>query len=329
MKNFIYFIFILVSLTACSQSEPGQSRNITLCGASPSGLWSLLGTGIDAAMKSSYPEATITYQTSGGGFANVRGLAEGRCELALVHDAEANIANNGLAPFTQSHTNLRTIAALYNWAPLQLIVSKSFVDEYNVSSLEDIIQKQAPIRILLNRRGNISSQVGEALINAAGATLEEIKQWGGSVTFAASDEQGDLIRDRRADAILNSLFVGHSSILQIADAVEVVLLPVTEQTARKVAEDFGIIVYTIPKGAYEWNNSDVLTVSLSAHLFALDTYSDEVVSEITTALIGNLDRLKSVHTAMAPLDTKLMVSSKTIPYHPGAIEVYTSAGIIE
>lgn len=316
-------------MSACSQLEPEQSRNITLCGASPSGLWSLLGTGIDAAMKSSYPDSTITYQTSGGGFANVRGLAQGRCKIALVHDAEAKIANNGQAPFTQSHTNLRTIAALYNWAPLQLVVSKSFVDEYRVSSLEEIIQKQVPIRILLNRRGNISSQVGEALINAAGATLDEIKQWGGSVTFAASDEQGDLIRDRRADAIFNSLFVGHSSILQIADAVDVVLLPVTEQTAKQVAEEFGIIMYTIPKGAYEWNNTDVLTVSLSAHLFALDSYSSEIVSEITNALISNIDSLKSVHAAMAPLDSKLMVSSKTIPYHPGAIEVYTSSGIIE
>ena len=117
--------------------------------------------------------------------------------------------------------------------------------------------------------------------------------------------------------------------MQIADAVNVVLLPVTEQTAKQVAEEFGIIIYTIPKGAYEWNDSDVLTVSLSAHLFALDTYSNEIVSKITTALISNIDSLKSVHTAMAPLDTKLMVSSKTIPYHPGANEVYTSSGIIE
>lgn len=49
------------------------------------------------------------------------------------------------------------------------------------------------------------------------------------------------MRDRRADAIFNSLFVGHSSILQIADAIDVVLLPVSEETANKVSGDFGII----------------------------------------------------------------------------------------
>ncbi|NNE36889.1 MAG: TAXI family TRAP transporter solute-binding subunit [Gammaproteobacteria bacterium] len=328
MKNFLLILFLLL-LAGCSQSEIGQNRNITLCGASPSGLWSLLGTGIDAAMKASYPDATVTYQTSGGGFANVRGLQEGRCEIALIHDAEAKIAANGEPPFSEQHSNLRTIAALYNWAPLQLIVSKAFADEYQVASLEDIIRKQVPVRILLNRRGNISSQVGEALINAAGATLEEISDWGGKVTFAASDEQGDLIRDRRADAIFNSLFVGHSSILQIADAIDVVLLPVSGETANKVADEFGIIPYTIPRGAYEWNNRDVLTVSLSAHLFALESYPEKRVQELATALLTNLDHLQMVHTAMQPLNSDLMISSNTIPYHTGAIAAYTLAGIMQ
>ena len=259
----------------------------------------------------------------------MRGLQEQRCEFALVHDAEATIAKNGDVPFSKPHTNLRTIAVLYNWAPLQFIVSKAFVDEYNVSSLEEIIEKKAPLRILLNRRGNISSQVGESMINAAGATLDDITEWGGSVTFAASDEQGDLMRDRRADAILNSLFVGHSSILQIANAVDVVLLPVSEETASKVAEQFGIIVFNIPSEAYEWSSSDALTVSLSAHLFALDNYSSQIVEEVTSALITNLDKLKAVHSAMQPLDIELMASSNTIPYHEAAAKTFAAAGYMD
>ena len=137
------------------------------------------------------------------------------------------------------------------------------------------------------------------------------------------------MRDRRADAILNSLFVGHSSILQIADALDVVLLPVSSETASTVADDYGIIVFTIPASAYEWNDSRVLTVSLSAHLFVLDTYSEQVVEELTVALIQNMDRLKSVHTAMQPLDINLMASSSAIPYHPGAIKVYMSKGLMQ
>ena len=48
-----------------------QSYNMTVAGASPGGLWSLLGAGLDSAMKAEFPGSTVTYQTSGGGLANV------------------------------------------------------------------------------------------------------------------------------------------------------------------------------------------------------------------------------------------------------------------
>ena len=47
-----------------------------MCGASPGGLWSLLGAGVDQAMKAAYPGSVVTYQTSGGGFANVGLLSQ-------------------------------------------------------------------------------------------------------------------------------------------------------------------------------------------------------------------------------------------------------------
>ena len=58
-------------LLVASTGAQAQTYNLTLCGASPGGLWSLLGAGIDAAVKKSYPGSTVTYQTSGGGLANV------------------------------------------------------------------------------------------------------------------------------------------------------------------------------------------------------------------------------------------------------------------
>ena len=48
-----------------------QTVNESVCGASPGGLWSLVGAGLDAAVKAEAPGSTITYQTSSGGLANV------------------------------------------------------------------------------------------------------------------------------------------------------------------------------------------------------------------------------------------------------------------
>ena len=85
----------LMSLTTSANA----AYNLTLCGASPGGLWSMLGAGVDAAVKESHPGSIVTYQTSGGGFANVGLLQQGKCDLALIHDAEAVLARDGKEPF--------------------------------------------------------------------------------------------------------------------------------------------------------------------------------------------------------------------------------------
>ena len=301
--------------------------NLTLCGASPGGLWSLLGAGIDAAVKASHPGSTITYQTSGGGFANVALLQKNKCDLAIVHDAEAIAAANGKKPFKAPVKNLRAVAVLYTWAPMQLILNKSFADKHGVKSLEDIVAKKAPVRVLLNRRGNVASQIGEAMIEAAGGSIETIKASGGSVTYAASKEQGELMRDRRADAILNSLFINHRSIRQLAKGIDLMLLPISAATAEKVSGLWKINRFTIPSTAYEWAPQDTQTVALSAQLFVLDKADKKMVSDIAQALVTNNAKLSGVHKAMKPMTPKLLASGRAVPYHGAAASVYKAAGL--
>jgi TRAP transporter TAXI family solute receptor len=309
-------------------AAPAQAEyNLTLCGASPGGLWSLLGAGIDAALKEAQPGSTVTYQTSGGGFANVVQLKDGKCDIAIIHDAEARNAIQGTDPFDESMDHLRTIAVLYTWAPEQFIVRKDYAEENGIKTMEDIAAKELPINLLLNRRGNVVSQIGESMLNAAGASPENIESWGGSVTFAASQEQGDLMRDRRADAMLNSLFVGHGSIKELANAIDVVLVPVSDETAAAVAEEWNIAEFTIPGGSYDWAPDDTKTVTVSAQLFVNEDADPQLVADLTAALVDHVDKLQSVHGAMKPLDPELMASGKAAEYHPSAAEVYKEKGL--
>jgi len=303
-----------------------QTYNLTLCGASPGGLWSLLGAGIDAAVKKKFPGSTVTYQTSGGGLANVALLDQGSCDLAIIHDAEAKAAINGLPPFKAPITSMETVAQLYTWAPFQVIVNADVAKKYGLKSLEDVARLKAPLKVALNKRGNIVSAIGESMLNAAGASAADLKSWGGDVIYAASGEQSDLMRDRRIDMIINSLFVNHSSIRELSSAIDVTLLPISDETAQKVIDEWDIQSFTIPNAAYSWTDSDVKTVTVAAQLFVRKDADPKMVKDITSALVENVDELKSVHKAMAPLTVELMAAAKTVPYAPAAKEVYTAAG---
>ncbi|MGI9424303.1 MAG: TAXI family TRAP transporter solute-binding subunit [Hyphomicrobiaceae bacterium] len=309
-------------------SAPAQAQyNVTLCGASPGGLWSLLGAGIDAALKAAKPGSTVTYQTSGGGFANVGQLEKKKCELAIVHDAEAKAAVTGQAPFKASANHLRTIAVLYTWAPLQMIVRKDFAEKHGIKSIEDLAAKKVPVRILLNRRGNVASGVGASMLTAAGASPKSIKDWGGNVTYAASKEQGELMRDRRADALLNSLFVNHRSIRQLASAVDLSLIPISAKTADTVTKEWSIGTFTVPAGVYKWAPEATPTVTLSAQLFVHKDADAKMVSDLATALVDQIEKVRGVHKAMKPLSAKLIASASTVPYHPAAESVYKAKGL--
>jgi TRAP transporter TAXI family solute receptor len=302
--------------------------SLTLCGASPGGLWSLIGAGVDASLKAAQPGSTVTYQTSGGGFANVAQIDQKKCDLALIHDAEAKAALAGEEPFSSPVDSMRTVAVIYTWAPMQFILNKEFADEHGITTMEDIAANKVPVRVLLNRRGNVASGVGESMLNAVGASVANLEEWGGSVTFAASKEQGEMMRDRRADAILNSLFVNHRSIRQLAEAIDLALIPITPETAAKVASEWTIGEYTIPADAYDWADKDTLTVTLSAQLFVHKDADDQMVKDLTTALIEHVDQMQGVHKAMAPLDAKLMSSATAVPYHPAAEQVYKDKGLM-
>jgi TRAP transporter TAXI family solute receptor len=321
-------IAVLTAVSLAAFAGPASAQyNLTLCGASPGGLWTLLGAGIDAAVKAAFPGSTVTYQTSGGGLANVGLLDQKKCDLALIHDAEARAATRGLDPFKQPVTSMRTLAVLYTWAPLQVLANRDFVEANGIKTLEDIAAKKIPVRVTLNKRGNIASGISESMLKAAGASVEDIESWGGSVIFAASAEQSEFMQDRRADIMINSLFVNHSSISQLASSIDIALLPLSEATANAVAAEWGIGTYTIPGSAYAWNPQDTLTVTLSAQLFVREDADPQMVKDITQALIQHVDKLQGVHKSMAPLEVKLMASATTVEYHPAAKEVYQAAGL--
>jgi TRAP-type uncharacterized transport system substrate-binding protein len=166
---------------AASNGAHAQPYNLTLSGASPGGLWSLLGAGVHASVAQQFPGSAVTYQTSGGGLANVMLVSAGRADLGMIHNVELRYALDGRAPCRQQITNLREIAYLYDWAPVQWVVSTSFAERYGIETADDLIAARAPVRVGVNTRGNMVQELNRALFEAYGVTYEDIESWGGQV----------------------------------------------------------------------------------------------------------------------------------------------------
>lgn len=327
VKSLIMVAGLAVAISGAAHAQE-KTYQLTLAGASPGGLWSAIGLGVDKAMKAEFPGSTVTYQTSGGGIANVQLLDQDKVPLGIVHNMELRMAMNGEAPFKSKVEDLRVIAYLYNWAPVQLLVTKEFAEKHGLKTFEDIAVKKPPLRVATNRRGNVVNEVVDRMFKAIGVTAEDIEKWGGSVVPAASREQADLIRNGRIDAIFNSLFVGQRSILEVAQAIDIVMLPVSDATIKKVAESSGVDKFIIPAKSYSFQPEAVPAVSLGAMLVANKDMSDQDAYNIAKALVENVKDVQSVHPAMKALTPKFMAEQKTGPFHPGAEKLFKEKGLL-
>jgi len=317
-----------LSLVAASGAY-AQPYNLTLTGASPGGLWSLLGAGIHASVAAEFPGSAITYQTSGGGLANVMLVSAGRADLGIIHNVELRYALDGRAPFRQTFDNLREIAYLYDWAPVQWVIAKRFAERYDIETADDLIAARAPVRVGVNTRGNMVQELNRALFEAYGVTYEDIESWGGQVVYAASNEMAELMANRRIDMTGNSLFAPAGSIVQVAQSLDVTMLSFNADVVAAVVANMGASPYTIPAGTYDWLDHDVLTVSPGAGLVASASLPEQTAYDITKAVIEHIDRIRGVHSAMRELTPEKMASQDTIPYHPGAIRYYREAGLAD
>jgi TRAP transporter TAXI family solute receptor len=302
--------------------------NYIMAGASPGGLWSLLGAGVDKAMRASYPNATVTYQTSGGGFANAVQVASKKVDFGLMHDAEAKIAAKGTDPYKAPVTNLRAMAVMYNFAAFQPMVTKDFADKYGISTYEDLKAKKAPVRLVLNKRGNIAHNQAVEVLAAYGISLEDIESWGGSIQYSGSKGSVELMKNRQADMVMNNIFVGHSSIREVLNSMPMVMMPVSQAVRDSVSSAMGTGQMVIPGKAYDILSDDHPTLALTAMLVVNSDTSDDEVYTVTKALISNVAEIQGVHKAMRSLNPEMMVKQNAIPFHPGSIKAYKEAGLM-
>jgi TRAP transporter TAXI family solute receptor len=321
---------LLSAVTALAISTTAtQATNLNLCGGSPGGLWSLLGAGLDTAAKQADANTTITYQTSSGGYANVLQVKQKKCDLGIIHVGEGVQAFKGGSPFKKPTKGFSVLTVMYDWAPMQWIMAKSFADKYGIKSLADLAAKKPQLRLVLNRRGILPSQLGELTLGAAGVTLADIKSWGGKVEFQGSGNASEIMQNGRADMWANATFVGSGKIRKIAKSLSITLLQVPEVSVKAAVKDFGAKPWTIKAGAYPWLKDDINTHAARAVLIVDDSMSEDAAYKLTKAILENTDKVQGVHKAMKGFNPKLMSGLTELPYHPGAMKAYKEAGIIK
>lgn len=311
-----------------------KNKNLTVAGASPGGLWSSLGVGLDKAVNKAYPGATVTYQTSSGGLANAKMVADKKVPLGIVSDMELKSAWEGTGVFRgRAQKDLRVLFRLFNaesrFQAIHLLLNRNFAAEYDIDTFEDLVRKKPSIRVAVNRPGNMDGDLGIAILEALGASVANIESWGGRVIRAATGEQTNLMTDRRLDLSNFGASYNHASIRQMANAIPLKMMDLTQPVAETVVSNIGGKPCRFEKDEYDFLEHDAITVCTGTVLVASKDMDDETAYAITKAMIDNIDAFKSSHQQLAKVTTLDSIAEGSVaPRHPGAERALREAGLI-
>jgi uncharacterized protein len=325
---------ILASTVALTQPAAAQKYNLTVAGYSPGGLVSTVGAGLDAALNAAYPGSTITYQTSSGGLANAMLLDQKKVPLGLIADHELAVAIKGKPPIPKPLTDLRMLFRPYppssRFQMSHVLVNKSWAEKNGIKSIADIAKKKVAMRVAVNRPGNMDGDIGLAILAAYGLTPASIKKAGGQVVRAASREMTSLMLDRRIDAVVLGISYNHPRIREMANGLELVMLPIGKAEAAKIADDFGIQTCSVKANEYKFLAEDSASVCVGMSLIVRADMDDQTAYNITKGIAEHVDKLQAAHRLLAKVVTlQTMAEGGKAPFHPGAAKYWKEKGLLK
>ncbi|WP_291297191.1 TAXI family TRAP transporter solute-binding subunit [Elioraea sp.] len=300
-----------------------ETLRITLAGGSVGGAWSAIGNAIGESIRRAVPGSAFSYEP-GRDAANVLLVSQGRVQLGIAHAQIALRAIKGEPPFDRAMPNIRAVSLIDSEAAWQALVREGAP----VSSLEEIAQKRAPVRVTANLRGTLMALATEEAFAAAGAPFAQVERWGGKTHYIAWNDALDMLKNNQADIITNVVDFPSRQVINATRDLPVRFLKMGPEVIARVNTRLGSTPVTIPAGSYPFQPDAIDTFRAHVVLLASSDLADDTVETIVKAMIANFDSIKRSHATMARLEPKALPDAGGVALHAGAARAYRAAGLL-
>lgn len=264
----------------------------------------------------------------------IAAVVERQVAMALVNPSVMlTLAYRGTGPFSEPQP-VRAIAVNPSYDLFAFVVTA----DTGLTSLEDVREKQYPLRISLRGQRNHSLHpILDCVLQAAGFSLDDVVRWGGSIHYEPGFDNPEKsgfdspVRIERAkDGTINAIF-DEAVCKWLDDALKIGMhaLPLGAATVRRL-ERLGFAPNVIDKATYPLLPGDVATVDFSG--FAIFVHAD-APDDLVTSICAGLDlrRERIPWEGSGPLPIEHMCRDTAdgpldVPLHPAAERYWHERG---
>jgi hypothetical protein len=300
---------LLLPLCALPVLLPFSSQALTIGTGPLNGVYYPTGGAICRVLNADHALRgdSCTVQNTQGSMANLKALAKGEVQLALVQSDVLHHALHGTGPFSGQGANneLRSLFRLYQESLTLLAASDS-----GITTLADIEGK----RVYPGNSGAGEQITSQALMVAMGWQPGQFAAY----QLKSSSEPLEGLCDGSLDAAF--VVAGHPS-LAVGDLVsrcKVRLIPIEGEQIDKLLKQHPYYQRSrIAANLYRGQTTAINNIGMSAELVALASLPDPIVRTVRDTLRARVKQFSRLHPALSKVTPEQLQAHTELPLHAG------------
>lgn len=313
VRSLLPFLLVLMGSTVgCEAGD--RPETLPLATAGTGGVYYVLGGALAERWSQALPDHHVVAEVTGGSVENLNLLLRGDVAVAFSMGTIAHQAYHGIGPFEgDEQQRVLTLAALYPNA-LHLVTLK----DSGIESLDDLRGR----RVSVGAPGSGTEVAARTVLEANGVGYDDF-----TVQRLNFNETANALRDGQVDAGFWSVGPPTSSLVDLATARSIRLVPIGPEEGERAAEDDPTLrPFTIPAGTYPGQDDAVETLGTPNVLVVRRDFPDELACALTRDLLEGRDALAGVHPSARNVTVAYTLSDSPIPLHPGTVRCLADDG---
>jgi TRAP transporter TAXI family solute receptor len=297
-------------------------------GAMPVGSgWYVAASTLEKTLRPVVGDRTIEVIPRGGGVANPVVVETGKAEIALSNVQTSRLAAGGDALYGgKKSENIRALVGGLNPVFLGVMVRNDFIEKTGLDTLDKIMTSGKPIRIVMKPQGSNVPPAVDTILAAYGLDRAKIKANGGDIIQVDPAQVPAIMRDGRADMLIDTVLKGHPMITELSLTANVRFVDLSQKALDELAKT-GIKPAAIPEW-FKGQSGPTKSGDFGTVLIAHKSLPDDIAYRITKTVIEKMPEMAKDYPAWASFkpEEAAKLQNTGIPLHPGAARYYKERG---
>lgn len=309
---------ILFLIFGCFGVSAHAAENLSIASGKAGGTWYPMGGAIADIIQNNLEGYNMSVM-QGTGDANIIGVDKKMYTLGISFSFANADAIIGESQFKTPMSNIAGLAALYP-APLQIVVRGNS----DINSIEDLKGK----KIAPGLKGTSGEVLFRNILKVHGLSYSDMKK----IEHLSYADAAMQMKDGHIDAFMPFTTVPAPVIQDTGVSLEggVRLLSLSQEKFDELKKiNSGYAPFTVIGGQYKGQEKDALCVGSNNVIIVQKGLSEQLVYNMTRALVENKEKLSKVHKVIEKWNVEYAVKDIGVALHPGALKYYKEISAVQ